>query len=146
MSVDNVVINGTHVQEAEREGDENNAPAQEKQDGSEQEKGVVALSVKEKSEKGSQALQLAQKPTALPGNRPVEPSHLKVIGTYSSVGGSRPIAASGMDISSTLTVSGHRPIALSHLQISETYTVMGNRPVASNEIDEEPAVLMGYLD
>ena len=71
---------------------------------------------------------------------------LKVIGTYSSVGGSRPIIASGMDISSTLTVSGHRPIALSHLQISETYTVMGNRPVASNEIDEEPAVLMGYLD
>ena len=127
MSVDNVIINGTHVQEAEREGDENNAPTPEKQDGSEQEKGVVALSVKDKSEKGSQALQLAQKPTTLPGNRPVEPSHLKVIATYSSVGGSR-------------------PIAISQLQISETYKVMGNRPVADNEIDEEPAVLMEYLD
>jgi hypothetical protein len=100
-------------------------------------KEVMALSVKGKSE------QLV--PTALPGNRPIEPSHLKVISTYMSVGGSRPIAASGMEFTGTLAVSGHRPIAVSHLNISETYSVMGNRPVASNEIDD-PATLMGFLD
>jgi hypothetical protein len=81
----------------------------------------------------------------LPNNRPVEASHLKVVSTYTSVGGSRPVVSSGMEVSNTLAISGNRPIALSHLNISETYTVMGNRPVASNEIDD-PTTLMGFLD
>ncbi|MEY3827399.1 MAG: hypothetical protein RLZZ148_2218 [Cyanobacteriota bacterium] len=87
------------------------------------EKEVVALSVKEHDEAG----------------------HLKVVSTYTSVGGQRPVTASGMEVSGTLTISGNRPIAVSHLNISETYTVMGNRPVASNEIDDAEA-LMGFLD
>lgn len=81
----------------------------------------------------------------LPGNRPIEASHLNVVSTYKSVGAARPVVAGGMEISSTLTISGQRPIMVSHLNVSETYTVMGNRPVASNEIDD-PALLMGYLD
>ena len=84
-------------------------------------------------------------PGLLPGNRPVEASHLKVVSTYKSVGANRPVVASGMEVSNTLTISGQRPIMVSHLQVSETYTVMGNRPVAPNDIDD-PALLMGYLD
>lgn len=95
---------------------------------------TMALSVKNQS----QAI-------ALPGNRPIEASHLKVVSTYNSVGGNRPIVASGLDVAGTLTVSGSRPIIASHLKISDTYTVMGNRPVASNEIDD-PLTLMGFLD
>ncbi|MGL5032974.1 MAG: hypothetical protein ACRC6M_04135 [Microcystaceae cyanobacterium] len=84
-------------------------------------------------------------PSGLPSNRPVEASHLNVVSTYKSVGSSRPVTASGIEVSSTLTISGNRPIQVSHLKISETYSVMGNRPVASNEIDD-PGLLMGYLD
>lgn len=81
----------------------------------------------------------------LPNGRPVEPSHLQVVDTYSSVGSNRPIVKSNLEINNTLTVSGNRPIAVSHLHISESYSVMGNRPVASNQIDD-PTALMGYLD
>ena len=83
--------------------------------------------------------------TTLPHNRPIEPSHLKVVRTYSSVGSARPVTKSGIQVSSTLTISGNRPITVGGLQISETMMVMGNRPVASNEIDDA-ATLMGYLD
>ncbi|MDJ0688135.1 MAG: hypothetical protein QNJ41_06480 [Xenococcaceae cyanobacterium MO_188.B32] len=96
--------------------------------------------------KGREALALSvNKGTLLPNNRPIEPSHLEVVGTYSSLGANRPIAKGSMKISSSITVSGHRPIAVSTLNVSETHTIMGNRPVASNEIDD-PASLMGYLD
>jgi hypothetical protein len=81
----------------------------------------------------------------MPQNRPIEVSHLKIVSTYNSIGATRPVGASGMEISSTLAISGHRPISVSHLHISETFTVMGNRPVASNEIDD-PITLMGFLD
>jgi hypothetical protein len=81
----------------------------------------------------------------LPNGRPIEPSHLQVVDTYSSVGSNRPITKSNLDISSTLTISGNRPITVSHLHISESYSVMGNRPVASNQIDD-PTALMGFLD
>ena len=96
--------------------------------------------------KGRESLALSvNKGTLLPSNRPVEPSHLEIVSTYSSVGSARPVVKSGMKISSTLTVSGSRPIAVSTLKVSETHAIMGNRPVASNEIDD-PASLMGYLD
>lgn len=83
--------------------------------------------------------------TLLPNNRPIEPSHLEIVRTYSSVGSNRPVTKSGIAVSNTLAISGNRPIALSTLKVSETYIVMGNRPVASNEIDD-PTILMGYLD
>ena len=106
---------------------------------------MSALSVKEKTIEGSQGLQLIVEEGHLPGNRPIEASHLNIVSTYSSVGANRPVVASGMDITGTLTISGQRPIMASHLQVSETYAVMGSRPVASNEIDD-PALLMGFLD
>ncbi len=102
---------------------------------------VTALSVAAQSG----GLKLMKSPEGLPGNRPIEASHLHIIGTYNAVGGSRPITANGIEVSSTLTISGNRPIAVSHLAISEMYSVMGNRPVASNEIDD-PTALMGFLD
>jgi hypothetical protein len=108
-------------------------------------KEVVALSVQDKSQETSKDIKLIHPTDALPNNRPIEAGHLKVVSTYTTVGGERPVTASGMEVSGTLTVSGNRPIAVSHLKISETYSVMGNRPVASNEIDD-PETLMGFLD
>ena len=103
----------------------------------------AALSVQEAA-KGKSPLKLQlQEHTKLPGHRPVETSHLRVVETFSAVGGSRPIVAGDMEVSSTLTISGRRPIAASHLHVSEIY-VMGNRPIASNDIDD--AGIMGYLD
>lgn len=140
MTVNKVEANGNEIPETERAGE---TPKKTSRTGKSKE--VVALSVQDKSKTASQGLQLVQPSATLPGNRPIEPSHLNVISTYSSVGGERPVVASGMDITGTLTISGHRPIMASHLKISETYSVMGNRPVASNEIDD-PATLMGFLD
>ncbi len=98
----------------------------------------------DKEEQKTLALSVPQK-TLLPGNRPVEPSHLQIVHTYSSVGSSRPVTKGDIKVSNTMVISGNRPISLSNLQVSETYVVMGNRPVASNEIDD-PITLMGYLD
>ena len=117
MTVENLEANGTETQE------ENTTDNEEQK--------TLALSVPQK--------------TLLPGNRPVEPSHLQIVHTYSSVGSARPVTKSDIKVSNTMVISGNRPIALSNLQISETYVVMGNRPVASNEIDD-PSTLMGYLD
>jgi hypothetical protein len=88
------------------------------------------------------ALKLADKSELLPGNRPVEAKHLQIVNTYNSVGSSRPVIKSDLDIIGTLTISGSRPIVASHLQVTET---IYNRPVASNQIDD-PLMLMGYLD
>lgn len=82
--------------------------------------------------------------TILPQNRPIEPSHIEIVNTYSSVGSDRPVSKGTVKFSSTLAISGSRPIAASTLQISDSY-VMGNRPVASNESDDT-ASLMGYID
>ena len=91
------------------------------------------------------ALALSTQPrTLLPQNRPIEPSSLEIVHTYSSVGSDRPVSKGTVEFSSSITISGNRPIAASTLQISESF-VMGNRPVASNESDETTA-LMGYLD
>ncbi len=79
----------------------------------------------------------------LPNNRPIEASKIHVVSTYGSMGATRPVGASTMEMSGTMTISGNRPIALSHLHITEV--TPGNRPVASNEIDD-PNTLMGYLD
>lgn len=100
----------------------------------------------EHEQSNQSALELANKSTFLMyGNRPVEPSHLEISSTYTTVGSLRPITKSGLDIKGMLTLSGRRPIVASHLQISQEFTVMGNRPVASNHIDN-PLLLMGYLD
>lgn len=86
-----------------------------------------------------------QSKTLLPQNRPIEPSSLEIVDTYSSVGSNRPVAKGNVKFISSLAISGNRPIAASTLQISESYIVMGNRPVASNEADDT-AALMGYID
>lgn len=80
----------------------------------------------------------------LPQNRPIEVSHLNIVGTYNSMG-IRPVTTGTFKISSSMVVSGNRPIAKSSLVISEDIVLMGNRPVASNEI-EDIATLIGYLD
>jgi hypothetical protein len=99
-----------------------------------------------KPEGEEQALTLA-KPAKmqLPENRPIEPSHLEIVHTYSSVGSDRPVSKGTVKFASSMVISGNRPIAASTLQVSDTYIVMGNRPVASNESDET-GVLMGYID
>ena len=92
-----------------------------------------------------QALALSVQPKSmLPQNRPIEPSHLQIVNTYSSVGSNRPVSKGTVEFSSSIVISGNRPIAASTLQVSDSY-IMGNRPVASNESDETTA-LMGYLD
>ncbi|MEM7759668.1 MAG: hypothetical protein AAF298_16295 [Cyanobacteria bacterium P01_A01_bin.40] len=99
-----------------------------------------------KKESGKEALALStQTKTLLPQNRPIEPSSLEIVHTYSSVGSDRPVSKGTVEFNSSLAISGNRPIAASTLQVSDTYVVMGNRPVASNESDET-ASLMGYLD
>ncbi|WP_319422588.1 hypothetical protein [Pleurocapsa sp. FMAR1] len=91
------------------------------------------------------ALALSVQPRAmLPQNRPIEPSHIEIVHTYSSVGSDRPVSKGPVEFSSTIAISGNRPIAASTLQISESY-IMGNRPIASNESDDTDS-LMGYLD
>ena len=96
------------------------------------------------TETQSTALSVQERNTLLPQNRPIEPSHLEIVRTYSSVGSNRPVTKGTIDFNSSLTISGNRPIAVSTLQVSETY-IMGNRPIAANDIDD-PATLMGYLD
>ena len=103
-------------------------------------KASSALSLKSKQTGG---IELLPTPKGLPSNRPVEASKLDIVSTYGAMGGTRPVGASLMEMSGSLTISGNRPIALSHLNITETYS--GNRPIASNEIDD-PGTLMGYLD
>ncbi|MEM7591626.1 MAG: hypothetical protein AAF383_08920 [Cyanobacteria bacterium P01_A01_bin.83] len=99
-----------------------------------------------KKEPSKQALALSTQPqTLLPQNRPIEPSSIEIVHTYSSVGSDRPVSKGTVEFSSSLAISGNRPIAASTLQVSESYIVMGNRPVASNESDET-ATLMGYID
>lgn len=88
-------------------------------------------------------LDLYQTPR-LPQNRPIEPSHIQVVETY-SIMGNRPVTASQMKIVDSLSISGHRPVMASSLVISEKYSLMGNRPIASNE-DEDMSTLIGYLD
>ncbi len=99
-----------------------------------------------KQEDNERALALSVQPhSLLPQNRPIEPSSLEIVHTYSSVGSDRPVSKGTVKFSSSIAISGNRPIAASTLQVSDSYVVMGNRPVASNESDETTA-LMGYLD
>ena len=108
--------------------------------------GTTSKTTSTKSEDNDRALALSTQPrTLLPQNRPIEPSSLEIVHTYSSVGSDRPVAKGKVEFSSSITISGNRPIAASTLQVSESYIVMGNRPVASNESDET-AALMGYID
>ena len=97
------------------------------------------------AKKEEKSLALSTQPASLlPQNRPIEPSHIDIVHTYSSVGSDRPVTKGTVEFSSSLTISGNRPIAASTLQVSDTF-IMGKRPVASNESDDT-AVLMGYLD
>lgn len=117
MNVENLETNGNQADEAGNQSTDD------------QDNQALALSVSQK--------------TLLPQNRPIEPSHLEVVSTYSSVGSPRPVTKGNINFNSSLVISGNRPIAVSTLKISDSY--LNNRPVASNEIDD-PATLMGYLD
>ncbi|MGI0481534.1 hypothetical protein ACN4EE_12170 [Geminocystis sp. CENA526] len=100
----------------------------------------------ENEQSNQSALKLANESSLFYGNnRPIEPRHLEIANTYTTVGSLRPITKSGLDIKSMLTLSGSRPIVSSNLKISQEFKVMGNRPVASNQIDDV-LLLMGYLD
>jgi hypothetical protein len=123
MTVEELTTNGNQIETEQNQASQPSTEGKEKQ--------TLALSV--------------HKNALLPNNRPIEPSHLEIVSTYSSVGAIRPVSKSGIKVSSTLAISGNRPISLSTLKISETYSVMGNRPVASNQIDD-PTTLMGYID
>lgn len=103
-------------------------------------------STKKEDKDSDRALTLSIQPRSLlPQNRPIEPSSLEIVHTYSSVGSDRPVSKGTIKFSSSIAISGNRPIAASTLQVSDSHFVMGNRPVASNESDETTA-LMGYLD
>jgi hypothetical protein len=93
-----------------------------------------------KEESGS--IEVAQ-PRFLLGNRPIEPSTLKVV--YSAGVGNRPIFASEMQVVNTDLLPGHRPIMASSSELLNADMLLGNRPIAANEVDD-PLTLMGYLD
>ncbi|MEL6496300.1 MAG: hypothetical protein AAFQ41_14440, partial [Cyanobacteria bacterium J06623_7] len=104
-----------------------------------------ASKVSAKKEGEEQSLALSTQPrTMLPQNRPIEPSSIDIVHTYSSVGSDRPVSKGTVEFSSSLAISGNRPIAASTLQVSDSF-IMGKRPIASNESDDT-AALMGYLD
>lgn len=81
----------------------------------------------------------------LPNNRPITALDPRVIGTL-TISGSRPIGANSFEISTIDTLPGHRPIGVSTLDLYSTDMLPGHRPIASNQIDEDPGALMGYLD
>ncbi len=82
---------------------------------------------------------------SLPNHRPIALSNIDVVDSLSSAG-MRPIMSGSFEISKTDTLPGHRPIAVSTLVISDLDVLPGHRPIANNDIDEEPHILMGYLD
>lgn len=106
---------------------------------------VIEAENQQPNQIGTSALKLATKTTLLPGNRPVEPNHLDIVHTYSSVGSLRPVTKSDLNVKNTIVLSGNRPISSGTLDISKDVIIMGNRPVASNQIDD-PFILMGFLD
>jgi hypothetical protein len=77
--------------------------------------------------------------------RPVEHSALKVVSTYRSPE-QRPIMVDTLQIARVENMYGARPVGVSTLKVDRTENAFGVRPVASNQIDEEPLILMGYLD
>ncbi|NEQ31989.1 MAG: hypothetical protein F6K04_13455 [Leptolyngbya sp. SIO4C5] len=81
----------------------------------------------------------------LPNNRPITASNQHVAHML-TVAGRRPVMEDTFEIANLDTLPGHRPVAVSKLVISDVGMLPGNRPIASNDIDEDPTALMGYLD
>lgn len=98
------------------------------------------LAVKTKEE--STAIEVAQ-PRFLLGNRPIEPTTLKVLDMTPV--GNRPIFASEIQVVNSDLLPGHRPIMASSADLLNAAMLLGNRPIAANDIDD-PLTLMGYLD
>ena len=82
---------------------------------------------------------------SLPNHRPIELSNIDVVDSLSS-SGIRPVMSGAFEVANIDSLPGHRPVAVSTLVISDLDTLPGHRPIASNDIDEEPGTLMGYLD
>ena len=138
----NTASNGTQPKNSQDKGETvtvTEAPATATQD-----KKALEQPLEQETQGEATGIQVYQQSYPLPQNRPIEPSHLNVVGTYKSMG-ERPVISSGLEVSSSIVISGNRPITKSNLAISETYRVMGNRPVAPNEY-EDIATLIGYLD
>jgi hypothetical protein len=100
----------------------------------------AALAVKSKEE--SSAIEVSQ-PRFFMGNRPIEPTTLKVM--EMTAVGNRPIFASEIQVVNSDLLPGHRPIIASKADLLNADMILGNRPIASNDIDD-PLILMGYLD
>ena len=81
----------------------------------------------------------------LPNHRPIALSNIDVVDSLSSAG-RRPIMSNSFEVANTDSLPGHRPVAVSTLVVSDIDSLPGHRPIASNDIDEDPATLMGYLD
>ena len=81
----------------------------------------------------------------LPNNRPIAVSDFEVVSTL-TFSGMRPVMADTFKFVNLDTLPGGRPVAVSTLEISDIGFLPGNRPIASNDIDEAPSILMGYLD
>lgn len=98
---------------------------------------------------------------SIAGVRPIAVSHLALAGSYLNgrpieangvrvldmLPGDRPILDSGFKVVEGAILPGNRPIMASRHELLEASMLPGNRPIASNDdVDPEPAVLMGYLD
>ncbi|MEB3293958.1 MAG: hypothetical protein VKJ24_12435 [Synechococcales bacterium] len=95
------------------------------------------------------------------GERPIATSSMEVFGTFFN---GRPIASSSLRLADMLPgdrpifysdvqmlagdagLPGNRPIMVSPAGMLSAALLPGNRPIFSNQIDPEPAALMGYLD
>lgn len=82
---------------------------------------------------------------SLPNHRPIELSNVEVVDSLSSAG-IRPVMSGAFEISTVDSLPGHRPVAVDTIDFSDIDSLPGHRPIASNEIDEDPVILMGYLD
>jgi hypothetical protein len=102
------------------------------------------------AKKGSEAntaptqIQVASTMTFM--NRPIEHSHLEIVGMLSA---NRPIFKANtrddvalIHLEDAVGALANRPIEASHLQIT---SMVMNRPIADNDIDD-PVTLMGFLD
>ncbi len=121
--------------------DHENEAAMENNDTTNTPESGSALAVK--SEGQNSGIELS-KPRFFLGNRPIEPSNLKVLDTATTPG-NRPIFASDMTVYSHDMLPGHRPVMASDDSLTHAPMLLGNRPIASNQVDD-PLTLMGYLD
>lgn len=77
--------------------------------------------------------------------RPIEASKMEVISTYRDPE-TRPVSGNDFEVIRIENMCGPRPIGNSTMPVSSIENTYGARPVGPNIVDEEPKILMGYLD